>query len=64
MHERCRDVVLQLDDGESQGGNGQKLGAVDGAVPLELPCWCHAELVGEVPPLVVVLETRHITYAV
>lgn len=31
------DIGLQLDDGEPQGGDGQHLGSVDGAVPLEIP---------------------------
>lgn len=55
MHKRCWHVVLQLDDGESQRGDGQDLGPVDRPIPLKFPCWCHAELVREVPPLVVVL---------
>lgn len=49
------DVALQLDDGEPQGGDGQHLGAVYRAVPLELAGGGHAELVREVAPLVVVL---------
>lgn len=55
MHERRWDIVLQLDDVESQCRNGQNLGAVNRPVPLKFPCWCHAEFVGEMPPLVVVL---------
>lgn len=55
MHERRWDIVLQLDDVESQCRNGQNLGAINRPVPLEFSCWCHAEFVGEVPPLVVVL---------
>lgn len=58
MHEGRGHVVLQLDDGEPQRGHRHGLGAVDGAVPLELSCSCHAELVGEVAPLVVVLRFR------
>lgn len=55
MHEWRRNVVLQLDDGDSQCGDGQQLGAMDRPIPLKLSCGCHAELVGEMPPLVVVL---------
>lgn len=58
MHEWCRDIVLQLDDGESQCGDGQNLRAMNRPVPLKLSCWCHAELVGEMSPLVVVLMKR------
>lgn len=58
MHKRCWDIVLQLDDGESQCGDGQDLGAINRPVPLKLSCWCHAELVREVPPFVVILEER------
>lgn len=45
MHERCWNVVLQLDDGESQRGDGEDLGAMNRSVPLKLSCGCHAELV-------------------
>jgi hypothetical protein len=55
VHERGGHVVLQLDDGEAQRGDGQHLRAVDGAVPLEIPRWSHAELMGQVTPLVMVL---------
>lgn len=55
MHERCWDIVLQLDDGESQCGDGQNLGAINRPVPLEFSCCRHAELMGEMPPLVMVL---------
>jgi len=55
VHEGGGHVVLQLDDGEPQRGDGQHLGAVDGAVPLEVPRGRHAELVGQVAPLVVIL---------
>lgn len=55
MHERRRDIVLQLDDVESQCRNGQNLGAINRPVPLKFSCWGHAEFVGEMPPLVVVL---------
>lgn len=58
MHERCWDIVLKLDDGESQCGDGQNLRAVNRPVPFKIPCCCHAELVGEVSPLVMVLENR------
>ena len=55
MHEGPGDVALQLDDGETQGGDGQRPRAVDGAVPLELGGRGQAELVRQVAPLVVVL---------
>lgn len=55
MHKRSGDIGLQLDDGETQGGDSQAPGAIDGAVPLELRCRGQAELVGEVASLVVVL---------
>ncbi|TNN44859.1 hypothetical protein EYF80_044948 [Liparis tanakae] len=55
VHKGPRDVGLQLDDGETQGGDGQAARPVDGAVPLELRRGGQAELVGEVAPLVVVL---------
>lgn len=55
MHEWTRDVGLQLDDGETQRGDGETPGSVDGAAPLELRRRGQAELVGEVAPLVVVL---------
>lgn len=55
MHERRWDIVLQLNDVESQCRNGQNLGAINRPVPLKFSCWCHAEFVGEMPPLVVVL---------
>ena len=60
MHEGGGDVVLQLDDGEPQRGDGQHLGAVDGTVPLEVPRRRHAELVGQVAPLVVILGGQHL----
>lgn len=55
MHKRCWNIVLELDDGESQCGDGQNLRAVNGPVPFKLSRCCHAELVGEMSPLVVVL---------
>lgn len=55
MHERRRDARFQLDDCETQRGNGETPRAVNGAVPLELGRRGQTELVGEVPPLVVVL---------
>lgn len=55
MHEGPGHVGLQLDDGEAQRGDRQAARAVDGAVPLELGRRGQAELVREVPPLVVVL---------
>lgn len=59
MHEWRRDVVLKLDDGEPECGDGHRLCAINRAVPLEFSGGCHAELVGEVPPLVMVLmETK------
>lgn len=58
MHERCWNIVLKLDDGESQRGDGQNLRAVDRPVPFKISRCCHAELVGEVSPLVMVLENR------
>lgn len=60
MHERCWDIVLQLDDGESQCGDGQNLRAINRPIPLKFSRWCHAELVGEMPPLVMVLMKRQI----
>lgn len=56
MHKWSGDIGLQLDDGETQGGDGQAPRAVDGAVPLELGRRGQAELVGQVAPLVVVLS--------
>ena len=55
VHEGPRDIGLQLDDGEAQGGCRQRPGAMDGAVPLELRGRGQAELVRQVAPLVVVL---------
>lgn len=55
MQERCRDIVLQLDDGKSQRGYGKHFRAVHRAVPLELAGRCHAEFVREMPSLVMVL---------
>lgn len=55
VHEGGRNVVLQLDDGQPQRGDGENLGAVHRAVPFELARLTHAELVGQVPPLVMVL---------
>lgn len=55
MHKWSRDIGLQLDDGETQGGDSQAPRTVDGAVPFELRRGGQAELVGEVAPLVVVL---------
>lgn len=55
MHKRTRDTGLQLDDSETQGGDGEVPRTVDGAVPLELRGGGQAELVGEVASLVVVL---------
>lgn len=61
MQEWCWNIVLQLDDGDSQCRDGQELGAVDRPVPLKLPCWSHAELVGEMPPFVVVLMKNRLS---
>lgn len=55
MHEWCGNIVLQLDDGEPQRGDGENLRTVNRSVPLKLSCRCHAELVREMPSLVVVL---------
>lgn len=56
MHKWSRDIGLQLDDGETQGGDSQAPWTVDRAVPFELCRGGQAELVGEVAPLVVVLS--------
>lgn len=58
MHEGCWHVVLQLNYGESQRRDGQNLGAIDRPVPLKFSCWCHAELMGKMPPLVMVLSKK------
>lgn len=55
MHEGCWHVVLQLNYGESQRGDGQNLGAINRPVPLKFSSCCHAELVGKMPPLVMIL---------
>lgn len=55
VHKWCRDIGLQLDDGETQGGDSQAPRPIDGAVPLELRGGSQAELVGEVASLVMVL---------
>lgn len=55
MEKGCGDVVLQLDDSEPQCGYSQYLRPVHGAVPPELPHGRQAELVREMPPLIVVL---------
>lgn len=55
MQEGSRDVVLQLNNREPQGRHSQRFGAVHRAVPLKLASGGHAELVGEVPALVMVL---------
>lgn len=58
MHEGCWHVVLQLNYGESQRRDGQNLGAINRPVPLKFSSCCHAELVGKMPPLVVVLGKK------
>lgn len=55
VHEWTWNIVLQLDDGEPYCRDGDKLGTVDGSIPLEFSRWGHAELVGEMPPFVVIL---------
>ena len=55
MHEGPGDIALQLDDGETQGGDSQAPRTIDGTVPLELRGGGQAELVGEVASLVMVL---------
>lgn len=55
MHKWSRDIGLQLDDGETQGGDSEASRPIDGTAPLELGRGCQAELVGEVASLVVVL---------
>lgn len=55
MHKRTGDIGLQLDDGETQRGDGEAARTVDGTVPLEFGGGRQAELVGEVAPLVMVL---------
>lgn len=52
----CRDVVLQLDNSKPQCAHGEHPGAINRAVPLELPSRGQAELVREVSTLVVVLS--------
>ena len=52
VHERRRDVSLQLRDGQPQRRNCQDAVAVHRAVPLELGQMRQAELVGEVASLV------------
>lgn len=59
MHEGRRHIVLQLNYGESQRRDGQNLGAMDGPVPLKFSSLCHAELVGKMPPLVMVLREKN-----
>lgn len=54
MHERARHAALQLDDGEAEGAHCDTAAAMDGAAPLEFRRGGQAELVGEVPLLVVV----------
>lgn len=55
MHEWARHAALQLDDGQAEGAHCDAAAAVDGATPFELGRGCQAELVGEVPLLVMVL---------
>lgn len=55
VHEGSRHAALQLDDGEAQGADGDAAAAVDGAAPLEVGGRGQAELVRQVPLLVVVL---------
>lgn len=55
MHERRWNIVLELNDGEPQRGDSQNLGAMNGTVPLKFSSRCHAELMGEMPPFIVVL---------
>lgn len=59
MHERCWNIVLKLDDGQSQSGDGQNLRAVNRPVPFKLSRCRHAKLVGEMSPLVVVLKKQN-----
>lgn len=58
MHEGCWHVVLQLNYGESQRRDGQNLGAINRPVPLKFSSCCHAEFVGKMPPLVMVLGKK------
>lgn len=55
VHKGSWHVGLQLDNGETQGGDSEAPRPVDGAVPFELRRGGQAELVGQVAPLVVVL---------
>lgn len=55
MHEWAGHAALQLDDSEAEGAHCDTAAAVDGAAPLEFGRRGQAELVGEVPLLVVVL---------
>ena len=56
MHEWSWNIVLKLDDGESQRRDGQDLRAMNRPIPFELSCWCHTELMGEMSPFVMVLQ--------
>lgn len=62
MHEGCWHIVLQLNYGESQRRDGQNLGAINRSVPLKFSSCCHAELVGKMPPLIMVLGKKKVFF--